>query len=85
MNINDELELIIDKLVYEGASLAKYNCIPVFVEGGCPGDVVKAKILKINKNYIKAKITEILTPSSHRVKPFCPIHNVRQLCLYTAE
>lgn len=76
MNINDELELIIDKLVYEGASLAKYNGIPVFVEGGCPGDVVKAKILKINKNYIKAKITEILTPSSHRVKPFCPIHNV---------
>lgn len=76
MKINDELELTVEKLVYEGSALAKYDGMPVFIDGGCPGDVLKAEIVKLNKNYAKAKIKEILTPSPHRIKPFCPIHNV---------
>ena len=76
MKINDELELTVEKLVYEGSALAKYDGMPVFIDGGCPGDLLKAEVVKLNKNYAKAKIKEILTPSPHRIKPFCPIHNV---------
>lgn len=76
MKINDELELTVEKLVYEGSALAKYDGMPVFIDGGCPGDLLKAEVVKLNKNYAKAKIKEILSPSPHRVKPFCPIHNV---------
>lgn len=76
MKINDEIELTVEKLVYEGSALAKYDGMPVFIDGGCPGDLLKAEVVKLNKNYAKAKIKEILAPSPHRIKPFCPIHNV---------
>ena len=76
IKINDEIELTVEKMVYEGSALGKYDSMPVFVEGGCPEDLLKVKITKVNKNYAAAKILEILSPSKHRVKPFCPIHNV---------
>lgn len=59
MKINDELELTVEKLVYEGSALAKYDGMPVFIDGGCPGDLLKAEVVKLNKNYAKAKIKEI--------------------------
>lgn len=76
IKVSDEIELTVEKLVYEGFALGKYNEMPVFVEGGCPKDLLKVKIVKTNKNYAKAQIVDILKPSLHRVKPFCPIHNV---------
>ncbi len=76
IKVNDEIELTVEKMVYEGSALGKYDSMPVFVEGGCPEDLLKVKITKVNKNYATAKILEILSPSKHRVKPFCPIHNV---------
>lgn len=76
IKVSDEIELTVEKLVYEGFALGKYNGMPVFVEGGCPEDLLKVKIVKANKNYAKAEIVDILKPSLHRVKPFCPIHNV---------
>ena len=76
IKVNDEIELTVEKMVYEGSALGKYDSMPVFVEGGCPEDLLKVKITKVNKNYAAAKILEILSPSKHRVKPFCPIHNV---------
>ena len=76
IKVSDEIELTVEKLVYEGFALGKYNGMPVFVEGGCPKHLLKVKIVKTNKNYAKAQIVDILKPSLHRVKPFCPIHNV---------
>lgn len=73
---NDEITLTVEKLVHEGAGLAKIDGFPVFIEDSCPGDVVKAKIVVANKSFARAEIIEILEPSKHRVKPFCPVHNV---------
>ncbi len=72
----DFLEIEPQKLVYEGAALAKLEGYPIFIEGACPGDKLKIKITKANKNFAAAVIEEIIEPSSHRVKPFCPMHNV---------
>ncbi len=76
LKIGDEIELIPEKLVYEGSAIARAGGVPVFVDGACPGDKLKVKITKANKNYAQGEIQEILEPSSHRVKPFCPLHNV---------
>ena len=76
LKISDEIELIPEKLVYEGSAIARAGGVPVFVDGACPGDKLKVKITKANKNYAQGEIQEILEPSSHRVKPFCPLHNV---------
>lgn len=76
MKKNDEITLKIEKLVYEGSGLVKVDGFPIFVDEVCPEDVVKAKITVLNKNFAKAEVLEIIEPSKHRVKPFCPVHNV---------
>ena len=47
----------------------------MFIDNAVPGDIVKARAVRINKNFIRAKIVEIITPSKYRVKPFCPLFN----------
>lgn len=72
---DDIIELTAEKLVYSGAALSHYEGKAVFLENAVPGDKVKARVLRINKNFIRAKILEIIEPSNHRVKPFCPLFN----------
>lgn len=72
----DELEITAEKLVYEGSAIAKIDGYPIFIENACPQDKLRIKIKKANKNFAQAEIMEILEPSPHRTKPFCPIHNV---------
>lgn len=71
----DLVNVKVEKLVYEGSALAKVDGYPIFIDGGCPQDELKVKIVKANKSYATAQIEEIITPSEHRVQPFCPLHN----------
>ncbi len=80
MNLNEIHTITIEKMVYEGKSLGRINNIPVFVEDGCPEDVVKIRITKTNKNYLIGEILEIIKPSKYRVKPFCPMHKICGSC-----
>ena len=70
----------IEKLLYGGKSLAKIDGFPVFVDGGCPEDIAEIEIVKRNKSYAIGQIVNLKTPSPHRVKPFCPMHNVCGSC-----
>lgn len=72
----EEKVLKIEKLIYSGKGLAREGNYPIFAEDACPADEVKIEIFKRNKSYGLGKITEIITPSPHRIKPFCPMHNV---------
>lgn len=80
MNINDELTVTIEKLSNLGTGIARVDGFVIFVENACPQDELKVKITKINKNYANAKIIEILTPSLHRVEPFCAMQKVCGAC-----
>lgn len=75
-NINNELSVKVEKMVYEGAGLVKIDNFPVFIEDSCIGDEVKIQITKVKNNFATAKVTEIIKESPHRVKPFCALHNV---------
>ena len=46
--------------------------IVVFVSGAVTGDVVRAKIIKVAKEYLVAKVEEVLKPSPYRVENTCP-------------
>lgn len=72
---DDIVELTAEKLINTGCSLSHYDGKAVFINGAVPGDTVKARAIRINKNFIRAKIVDIITPSKHRVKPFCPLFN----------
>ncbi len=72
---DDIIELTIEKLINTGSCLSHYEGKAVFIDNTVPGDIVKARVLRVNKSFIRAKITEIITPSKYRIKPFCPLFN----------
>lgn len=80
MHENDIIELNIEDFTGEGMGVAHLNGMTVFVQGGCPGDFVAAKITKVKKNFATAIVKNILNPSKHRVKPFCPMQNICGAC-----
>ena len=78
--IPDELEVKIEKLSNTGSGIAKVDGFVIFVENSCPGDIVKVKVFKKNKNFAFGKITEIISLSPHRIEPFCPMQKVCGSC-----
>lgn len=76
MKVNDEIVVSIEKLSNLGFGIAKHEGLVIFVENGCPGDKVKIKITKSNKNWANGQILEILEKSPHRVDPPCAMQNV---------
>lgn len=75
MKVTDEIEVSIEKLSNLGFGIAKHEGLVVFVENACPGDKLKVKITKLNKNWANAQIIEVLEKSPHRVEPFCSMYN----------
>lgn len=80
MKQNEEFTVKIEKLSNLGTGIAKIDGQVIFVENVCPEDEVKIKLTKVNKNYATATPIEIITPSKHRVQPFCPMQKVCGSC-----
>lgn len=74
MKKNDLLTLKIEGMGNEGEGIGKADGFPLFIKDALPGDVIRAKVLKVKKTYGYARLTEILTPSPDRTKPPCPLH-----------
>lgn len=55
-----------------GEGIGRFDGMTVFVEGGIIGDVVKAKIGTVKKNYALAKAIGIIKASPFRIEPPCP-------------
>jgi 23S rRNA (uracil1939-C5)-methyltransferase len=67
--ILEKLEII--DIADEGRSVARYNDLVVFVTGAVPGDIVDARITRSKRNFIEAKVVNIIKPSVDRILPFC--------------
>jgi 23S rRNA (uracil1939-C5)-methyltransferase len=65
----DELTLTIDTLAHGGAGVARTDGYVVFVQGGIPGDTVRAVVGKAKRAYAEARAVEIITPSPDRIEP----------------
>jgi 23S rRNA (uracil1939-C5)-methyltransferase len=65
----DELTLTIDTLAHGGAGVARLDGYVVFVQGGIPGDTVKAVVGKSKRAYAEARAVEVLAPSPDRIAP----------------
>ena len=79
-DIPKELIVDIEKLSNLGYGIVKLDGYVIFVENACPGDKVKIKVSKKNKNFANAKVIEIIEPSPDRVEPFCPMQKVCGAC-----
>ena len=78
--MDNELTVRIESLSNLGYGIARADGVVIFVEGACPGDLAKIKIIKRNKSYYNAKILEVIEPSPNRVKPFCAMQKVCGAC-----
>jgi 23S rRNA (uracil1939-C5)-methyltransferase len=67
----EELELEVESLAHGGAGVARHDGYVVFVDGGLPGDVVRARITKAKRDYAHARAIELLEPSADRVPERC--------------
>jgi 23S rRNA (uracil1939-C5)-methyltransferase len=78
----DELQLLIEKMVYGGDGLSHADGNTVFVPYVLPGEQVKAETVSRKKKLIWAKPVEISNEHAERVKPFCPHFGVCGGCHY---
>ena len=71
MKKDDLIEVTIEDLSEEGTGIGKFEGMTFFIKDAVIGDRVRAKIMKMKKNYGFARLMEVLTPSPDRVEPLC--------------
>ncbi len=70
---NEEFEVEILDMGFEGEGIAKIDGYTVFIKGALIGEKVKIKILKANKDYGFAKLLEVIEPSEIREESRCEV------------
>ncbi|MCG2726873.1 MAG: 23S rRNA (uracil(1939)-C(5))-methyltransferase RlmD [Elusimicrobia bacterium] len=66
--MHKELELEFAKIVGEGKALGRAKGKVVFSYGVLPGETAKVEIVREKRNFIDAKLIEIINPSAERIK-----------------
>ena len=73
MKKNDILTAIVSSYGSEGEGIVKIDGYTIFVPFAIPGEKIRFKILKVNKNIAFARVEEVLTPAEERVRAKCPV------------
>lgn len=58
-------------IAYDGRAVAKDNGMVFFIEKAVPGDIVNVFVKKKRKNFVEARVSEVVVPSSDRIQPEC--------------
>ena len=72
MKKDDIVTLTIDDIGTNGEGIGRTEGITLFIKDALPGDMVRAKIMKMKKTYGYARLMEILKESTMRTIPPCP-------------
>ena len=67
----EDVEVRIDSLAYGGNGVARLNGFVVFVRGGLPGDLVRARVTKVKRGFAEAATEALLEPGPNRVTAPC--------------
>ncbi|MBI1870397.1 MAG: class I SAM-dependent RNA methyltransferase [Chlamydiae bacterium] len=78
----DLIELQLDSIAFGGEAVARLDGLVIFVEGGIDGEKVLAEVIQVKKKFLRARVKEILEPSSHRIKPSCSVFGECGGCQY---
>lgn len=79
---HQEIELDITTLTNMGQGLGRVDNWVVMVPFALPGERVRARVFRNDKNFSEADLVEVLKPSPHRVEPRCPLFGVCGGCQY---
>lgn len=70
---NDEFIFKIEDMGVNGEGIGHVDGLALFVKDAIIGDTVRAKVMKMQKNYGFAKLLEVIEPSPDRVPMKCPV------------
>ena len=79
---HQEIELTIENLSNQGDGVGRVDNWVVFVPYTLPGEHVRARVYRNDKNCSNADLIEVLTPSPERVQPQCPVFGYCGGCQY---
>ncbi len=74
--IEEPTVLTIEKLVSKGEGLARCDNKVWFIPMTVPGEEILATPITQKKQFIKGELLKVLTPSIHRVPPFCSHYGI---------
>lgn len=72
MHIGQHFTLKIEKLILGGEALGRKEGLAIFVPYGAPGDEAEVEITQVCKDFARAKILQLHSPSASRIEPPCP-------------
>lgn len=72
--VGDIVTAEISGLGHAGEGVGRVQGFAVFIPDALPGDVVRARITEVKKNYARADLLEVVTSSPERVAGRCPVH-----------
>jgi 23S rRNA (uracil1939-C5)-methyltransferase len=67
-----QFEIEVTGIAFGGKGLTRIDGLAVFVDQAIPGDLAVIRIFKKRKNYARARIIDLLTPSPDRITAPCP-------------
>jgi 23S rRNA (uracil1939-C5)-methyltransferase len=65
------VELDITGIAYGGKGMARLNGLAVFIDQAIPGDRARARIIRKKKNYVEARLLELVESSPDRIQAPC--------------
>ena len=79
---HEEIELEITSLTNMAQGVGRINDWVVFVRFTLPGEIVKARVYRNDKNFSEADLIEVIKASPHRIEPTCPVFGKCGGCQY---
>ena len=79
---HQEIEVTIDSLTNLGAGVGRMGGWVVFVPFALPGETVRARVHRNDKNCSHADLVEVISASPDRVEPRCPLFGECGGCQY---
>ncbi len=76
------VELEIEKLVYGGDGLARRDGVIYFLPFVLPGEAVRARAVETHRNFVRARLEQVLRASAARRPPPCPHFTICGGCQY---
>ena len=80
--VGDKINLAIHDLAFGGEGVGRIDEFVVFVPFVIVGETVEAEITEVKKNFARAKLLRVVTPSPERVTPECRYFGACGGCQY---
>lgn len=75
LKVGDTVAVTVKRIGINGEGVGYYRKKAMFIDGALPGEVVKAKVTRVEPNRLYGAAVDIERPSNARTEPFCPVYD----------